>query len=228
MSGFIESLQNVIQNSSWLAPFAAFLGGMLTASNPCVLAMIPLAMGFVGGTKERAGWKYAVLISLFFVLGLTTTFTAMGIVAVAFGKLFGNVGNFWKYIVAIVCFLIGLHLFDVKFLQFKSKKRLGNPKSKGILGAYLLGLLFGFVSAPCAGPILVLLLTVMAAKANYAYGALLLFAYSLGHCMLVLVAGTSVGIATSLISSEKFQKVNYYFRRVAAVLIIAVGIYLIL
>jgi len=228
MGSFLQTLQNIIQGNSWLAPFAAFLGGMLTASNPCVIAMIPLAMGLVGGTKERVGWLNAFIISLFFVLGLATTFMAMGIVAVAFGRMFGDVGGYWKYIVAVICFLVALHLFDVRFLQFKAKKKLANPKTKGILGAYLLGLLFGVVSAPCAAPILVLLLTIMASKANYLYGSILLLAYSIGHCVLIVIAGTSIGIASTLISSDKFQKFNCYFRRVAGVLIIGVGIYMVL
>jgi len=82
--------------------------------------------------KEKAGWHYALFISLFFVLGLSTTFVTMGIIAVALGKMFGDIGGgFWKYVIAAICLLMALHLFDVKFLQFKGKKKIGGTRYKG-------------------------------------------------------------------------------------------------
>jgi cytochrome c biogenesis protein CcdA len=101
-----------------------------------------------------------------------------------------------------------------------------NPHLKGGLGAFLLGLLFGVVSAPCAAPILVVLLTYLAASnSSVAYGAFLLLVYALGHCALIVVAGTSVGAAKAIVENKKLTAATDTLRRVAGVLIVAVGAY---
>jgi cytochrome c-type biogenesis protein len=95
-----------------------------------------------------------------------------------------------------------------------------------VLGALVLGLLFGFVSAPCAAPILVVLLTYLAgANASVPYGGLLLLVYGLGHSVLILVAGTSVGAAQRLIDSRSLNRATGILRRVAGAVIVLVGLY---
>ncbi|RME22726.1 MAG: hypothetical protein D6806_12510 [Deltaproteobacteria bacterium] len=100
------------------------------------------------------------------------------------------------------------------------------PKVRGLLGALLLGLLFGLVSTPCAAPILVVLLTYLAgANASVAYGGLLLLVYALGHSALIIIAGTSMGAARKLIESKRAARVNLWLSRVAGGVIVLVGIY---
>jgi cytochrome c biogenesis protein CcdA len=95
------------------------------------------------------------------------------------------------------------------------------------LGAFLLGLLFGVVSTPCATPILAVLLVHIASKGNLAYGGLLLFLYALGHCALILIAGTSMGLAKRIIESRGFNTGLAYLRKGSGVLIILIGFYFI-
>ena len=71
----MENAQTYVHTNPWLALVAVFLGGLLTASNPCVLAMIPLTIGFVSGGKSVNSAKSAFLFSLFFILGLSVMFT---------------------------------------------------------------------------------------------------------------------------------------------------------
>jgi cytochrome c biogenesis protein CcdA len=178
-----------------LAVLAVFVGGVLTASNPCVLAMIPLMMSFVAGQEDlTVGPLRAFLYSLVFVAGLAITFTVLGVAAALAGSLYGDVSKVWNWIVAAVCLVMGLHLMGV--LKFSIPVPLEvQPKTRGIVGAFIMGLLFGVVSAPCAAPILVVLLTYLAGSgSSVAYGALLLL-YALGHSMLILLAGTSMGFA---------------------------------
>ena len=95
-------------------------------------------------------------------------------------------------------------------------------------GALIMGLLFGVVSAPCAAPILVVLLTYLAGTgASVAYGALLLLTYALGHSVLILIAGTSMGLARKLIESQGFNRATDLLRRGAGLVIIGVGIFFI-
>jgi len=205
MEALLGDINLLIQTSPWLAPLAVLVGGALTASNPCVLAMIPLTMAFVGAYQGASGAKKAFSFSLLFILGLTITFTLLGLVAALMGRMVGDVGNFWPYLVAAVCLVMGLHLLDIlKFdLPLVTAWR---PQKPGPLGAFLLGLLFGVVSTPCATPILAVLLVYIASKGNLAYGGLLLFLYALGHCLLILIAGTSMGSAKRIIESRGLKK----------------------
>jgi cytochrome c biogenesis protein CcdA len=216
-----------IHTNAWLALVAVFLGGIITASNPCVLAMIPLMMSFVAGRKdEKASISRASLYSFVFILGLAVTFTALGMVAALAGKIYGDVSAVWNWIVAIVCVLMGLHLAGVVTVPIPSLAGKLQPKIRGYLGALLLGLLFGLVSAPCAAPILIVLLTYLAGSgASIAWGALLLLVYALGHSVLILIAGTSMGAARTLLENKKTTRALDILRRAAGFVVVLVGIY---
>ena len=224
--GLLENAGQYIQTNPWLGIVAVFVGGMLTASNPCVLAMIPLTMSFVAGQKgQQASPLRAFLLSLVFVLGLAITFVVLGMVAALAGSMYGEVSGAWTWIVAAVCLVMGLHLLGV--LNFTIPMPLNvQPKTRGVVGALLMGLLFGVVSAPCAAPILVVLLTYLAGSgASVPYGALLLLVYALGHSVLILAAGTSMGLARKLIESQGITRATDIMRRAAGVVIIGVGVF---
>src|SRR5512136_1706473 len=145
MNGIFGDIAALLRHSPWLAVVAVFLGGVTTALNPCVLAMIPLLMSVVAGNRETTTVKRSLVFSLFFVLGLAITFTVLGLISALMGRMFGNVGQFWKYIVAGVCLIMGLHLLGI--LKWNLPAPAGiRIKKQGDLGAFLLGLLFGVVS----------------------------------------------------------------------------------
>lgn len=226
MESFLGNLSALIQSNPWLAPIAALVGGVLTASNPCVLAMIPLMMAFIGAYRETSGPKRAFGFSFLFVLGLTITFTVLGLIASLMGRLMGDVGRFWPYIVAGVCLIMGLQL--VGFWKWEIPwLRVRHPQKSGAMGAFLLGLLFGVLSTPCATPILAVLLVYIASKGNLTYGGFLLFLYALGHCALILVAGTSMGWAKRFIEARGMHSGFSYLRRGSGVLIILIGLFFI-
>lgn len=224
MDSILNNANELIHTNPWLAFVAVFVGGLMTASNPCVLVMIPLTIGFVGGTKEVVGLRKAFSFSLMFVLGLAITFSILGIIAALAGRLFGDVGGYWNYIVAGVCIIMGIHLMEVVQFNIPVVGAI-RPKHGGMIGAFLLGLLFGVVSTPCAAPILMVLLAFIAAKGNIVYGALLLLVYALGHCVLILVAGTSVGLAKGLIESKGLNRITNLLRKGAGCIIVLVGVY---
>jgi cytochrome c-type biogenesis protein len=224
MGSFFSDISALLQSHSWLAIAAVFLGGVTTALNPCVLAMIPLLMGVVAGHKETTTVRRSLAFSLVFVFGLSVTFTVLGLISALMGRMFGNVGLFWRYAVAGVCLVMGLHLLGI--LKWNLPVPTGfRVIKRGWIGAFLLGLLFGVVSSPCAVPILAVLLAFVAEKGNVLYGGFLLFVYALGHSALVLVAGTSVGAAKSLLESRGLRRAHAIFQKVAGILIIAIGAY---
>lgn len=216
-----ENLANTVQNNPWLAPAAAFAGGLLTAANPCVLAMVPLMVGYVAGQENRSVGR-SFLLSLTFSIGLTMMFAVLFLATWAASSLLK--ASWWTYVAAGVCLLMGLHLVGLTRLQIPAPAGM-QPKQKGFIGALLLGLLFGLVSLPCAGPVLLALLSIMPLN-GAAFGAILLVAYSLGHCGLVLAGGTSIGMVQRLADSRGWNCGADVFRRLAGVLILLVGVYL--
>lgn len=224
MEHLFGDISQLIQQSPWLAPLAVFIGGVMTASNPCVLAMIPLVISMVTGYEKATSIKKSVFFSLLFILGLSVTFTILGLISSLAGRMFGDVGSFWKYLVAAVCLLMGIHLLGLFKFNINMPGSI-NIKKGGSIGAFLLGLLFGIVSTPCAVPILAVLLAYVASKGNVAYGGFLLFIYALGHSALILIAGASMGAAKKLIESKELRKTNLFLQKAAGVIIILVGVY---
>ncbi len=220
---FAENLACVIQTNFWLAPLAALLGGLLTAANPCVLAAAPLMVGYVAGQENKSVAR-SFLLSLMFAIGLTIMFGLIWFGVWSASTLLPTA--WWIYVAAAVCFLMGLHLLGA--LHFTLPVPAGlKPKQKGVIGALLLGLLFGLISLPCAGPVLGALIVVTPLY-GMAFGILLLVAYSLGHCGLVLVGGTSMGLVQKLADSKGWNLGTNVLRRVAGVLIIGVGVWVLL
>lgn len=227
MEGFFGDINQLIHTNPWLAFAAVFVGGLLTASNPCVLAMIPLTVGMIGGYRETRGVKKAFLFSLIFVLGLCVTFTILGVIAALAGKMMGTGFGFFKYIVAAICLVMGLQMMEVINLNIPALQA-ARPKHGGVIGAFILGLLYGFVATPCAVPILAVLLAFIATKGNIIYGGSLLLTYAIGHTSLIVVAGTSMGAAKTMLESKKFVKAGNILRKVAGAIIILVGLWFIL
>jgi cytochrome c-type biogenesis protein len=226
VADLIGNIGDIVQTQGWLAFPACFFGGVVSSASPCVLAMIPLVIGYVGGYAEGSQ-KKAVQYSLMFVLGLTITFTILGIIAGVMGKLFGNVGSFWKYVLPLLAILLGLYLLGLlKFNIGMSQRYL--PKRKALFGALLMGLLFGIIASPCATPILAVILTFAATKQNIAYSGGLLLSYALGHWLLVLGAGISVGFAQKVLASKGVSNFSNYSKKAGGVLLIGVGIYLLI
>lgn len=224
MNEWLETLGNVVQSHGWVAFPACFLAGVISSASPCVLAMIPLVIGYVSGYSEGSP-KKAVQYSLVFTLGLTITFTILGVIAGALGRLFGDVGGFWKYVLPPVAIVLGLFLLVGFKLNVSISQRF-MPKQKALLGAFLMGLFFGVVASPCATPVLAVILTFAATQERIAYsGALLLF-YALGHWVLVLGAGISAGFAQRVLESRGIANVSEYSKRIGGVFLILAGLYL--
>jgi cytochrome c biogenesis protein CcdA len=227
LAELVAKAGDYIHASPLLALGAVFVGGLLTASNPCVLAMVPLMMSYVAGDRSQGhSLARSFLLSLTFVTGLAVTFTALGMIAALAGRMYGEVSGTWNWIVAVVSLLMGLHLMGVLTVPIPSLGGRLAPKVRGLLGAFLLGLLFGVVSAPCAAPILIVLLTYLAGSgSSVAWGAMLLLTYALGHSVLILAAGTSIGAARALLENKNATHLLGRLRQVAGAAIVLVGVY---
>jgi cytochrome c-type biogenesis protein len=225
MEPLLNHLSESLSGNPFLAYLGVFLGGILSSSSPCVLATIPLVIGYVGGYSGGDRRK-ALLYSLTFILGLSITFTILGAIASFIGGLFGVVGRTWYFIVGGVAIAIGLHLIGLYHWNLGVSVHF-QPEQRGILGAFLLGLIFGIVSSPCATPILVLILTFVASRGEVLYGTSLLFVYAIAHCALIFVAGVAAGFAESFIRSKGVSNVATWGKRIGGSVVFLVGTYMV-
>ena len=216
-----ESLIQVVQGNAWLAPLAAFAGGLMTAANPCVLAMVPLMVAYVAGQEARSTAR-SFFLSLIFSAGLVGMFSVLFLVPWAASSILR--ADWWSYVAAGVCLLMGLHLVGALTWRLPSFGMV-QPKYRGVVGAFLLGLLFGLVSLPCAGPVLLAVLSLVPLKGSL-YGGVLLVSYGLGHCGLILIGGTSMGLVQRIADSEKWNRSLGVMRGGTGVVIFLIGLYL--
>ena len=223
MEALFNNIQHIIQNQHTLAIFAVFIGGLISAASPCVLAAIPLIIGYVGGYSEGDKRK-AALFSLVFVLGLSITFTLLGAAASAMGQFLGFMGR-WLYIgLAVIAIVMGLQLMGMISIPLPFQKTKA-VNTKGLLGAFLLGILTGTVSSPCATPVLAVILAYVSTQGDMIYGSSLLFVYALGHCALIFIAGLSVGLTESIVGSRGITNFSLYAKRLSGAILVVVGIY---
>ena len=207
-----------------IAYFSVFIAGLISSFSPCVLITIPLVISYVGGYAE-GNVKRSFSFSLAFVIGLSITFTILGAVASLAGTLLGDVGSFWKYILAAVAIVMGLQMMGILNFQIPTP-RMVKTEQKGLIGAFLLGMLFGIASSPCATPVLALILTFVASKHNLAYGTSLLFVYALAHTVLIFLVGVSTGAADFFLRSRHVQKLSDYSHKISGLVFVLIGLFL--
>lgn len=218
---FLDNIEQVIAAYPILAFGAVFLAGVLSSASPCVLVTIPLVVGFVGGYSDGDRWK-AFRYSLSFILGLSLTFTAFGAAAGILGTMFGTLGGWWYVAAGTVAMVMGLQMAGLYEIPLPVRRDY-KPKQGGMVGAFLLGLFFGVASSPCATPALVILLTYVATKGQVLYGITLLFTYAVGHCLLMLLAGTCTGFVEAFIKAKGIVNFSTRAKRVSGIIITAVG-----
>ncbi len=201
MEGFLQGLEGYLSASPLLAYIAVFLGGVLTSFTPCVYPMIPITIAYIGGRSGESRLK-GLSLSIFYVIGMAATYSALGAFAALTGKLFGaaSTNPILYLIVANIFIFLGLSMLDVFALPIPSflTSRQPGKKSGGYLGAFLVGLLAGTVAAPCTAPVLGVVLTYVAAEQNVLYGITLLFIFSIGLGTLLIIVGTFAGLMSSL------------------------------
>lgn len=221
---WLDGLSLLIGYNLWLAPLLALAAGLLTSITPCSLSSVPLVINYVGGYAKN-DVKKALRYSLVFCLGMTITFAVLGITASLIGRIFLGAGTWWYIILGIIMVLMAMQMWEIINIIPQSGAITKNTK-RGYLGALLTGLLGGLFSSHCALPVLVVLLAMVAKTGSILYGALLLLIYSLGHSVLLVVAGTSIGFVKKVSDSKKYARFNQIFKIILGALILAIGLYM--
>jgi len=228
MTRLFSVLTQAVEGSPGVALAAALLWGVLSILlSPCHLASIPLIVGFID-EQGRITTRRAFLISLLFALGILITIAAIGAVTAAAGRMMGDLGGWGNYAVAVVFLVVGLHLLDVIPLPWSGPGQVG-LRGKGMLAAFILGLVFGIALGPCTFAYMAPMLgvTFREAASNPGYGVLLLAMYGVGHCSVIVLAGTCTELVQRYLNWNERSKGAVVLRKICGGLVILGGFYLI-
>lgn len=224
MNEILETMSEIVKNNFWIAPIISLLAGILASFTPCSLSSVPLIIGYVGGTGIN-NTKKAFKLSLVFALGMAITFTILGALASMLGKFMQGGGNWWYIILGILMVMMALQTFEI-FVFIKPTSLQTKNTKKGYLGALIAGILGGIFSSPCSTPVLVVLLALVANSGNMIWGISLLLLYSIGHSILVVIAGTSIGTVKKLTQNKKYGKVSDVLKYIMGTIILFIGFYM--
>jgi cytochrome c-type biogenesis protein len=225
---FFTQLSRAVEGTWAVALAASFVWGVLSIIlSPCHLASIPLIVGFID-EQGRISTKRAFAISTLFATGILVTIAATGVVAALLGRIMGDIGGWVNYVVAIVFFAVGLHLLGMIPMPWSGPAQVG-MKRRGALAAFILGLVFGIALGPCTFAYMapMLAVTFRLASTNLAYGILLLLAYGVGHCSVIVLAGTFTEVVQRYMNWTEKSKGAVILKKICGVLVLLGGLYLI-
>jgi cytochrome c-type biogenesis protein len=228
MAELFTRLTQAVEGAWFIAVAASFVWGILSiVLSPCHLASIPLIVGFID-EQGRISTRRAFWISTLFSVGILITIAAIGAVTAAAGRMMGDVGAYGNYFVALIFFVVGLHLLDVIPNPFSGPGQVG-MKRKGLLAAFILGLVFGIALGPCTFAYMAPMLgvTFKLASTNLSYGIFLLLVYGIGHCSVIVFAGTFTEVVQRYMNWNEKSKGAVILKKICGVLVILGGLWLI-
>lgn len=228
MQELFTTLTHAVEGTPLIAVSAAFIWGILSILlSPCHLASIPLIVGFID-EQGRTSTRRAFYISTLFAVGILITIAAIGAVTAAAGRMMGDVGRYGNYFVALIFFVVGLHLLGVIPMPWSASGRVG-MKRKGMLAAFILGLVFGIALGPCTFAYMAPMLgvTFKLASVNLLYGVFLLIIYGAGHCSVIVFAGTCTELVQRYMNWNQESKGAVILKKTCGILVLLGGVYLV-
>ena len=222
----LENISGLIRSNFWLAPVLALAAGLLTSVMPCSLSSVPLVVAYVGGSGRKEP-SAAFRFSLVFAFGMAITFTALGAGASFFGMLlnFGTGGR-WYIALGGLMILMALQTWGIITI-IPSTYAQGKNSRKGYFGALIMGVLGGLFSSPCATPVLIALLALVARSGNPPGVYSCCFCIRSGIALLVIVAGTFMGVAGKLTKSGSYGAFAKILNIALGLAILLAGLYFI-
>ncbi len=220
-------LTRSVEGTPAIAIIASLIWGVLSILlSPCHLASIPLIVGFIG-QQGQMRTRRAFAISTLFAVGILITIGIIGAITALAGRMMGDIGPWGNYFVAAVFLLVGLVLLDVIPMPSSGPSQVG-MKRKGLLAAFILGLVFGVALGPCTFAFMAPMLgvTFKLAATNIAYGVLLLAVYGVGHCAVIVLAGTFTEVVQHYLNWNEKSKGAAILKKVCGVLVILGGLYM--
>jgi len=195
--------------------------------SPCHLASIPLIVAYVGGQEQALKPKQAGVYSFLFTLGLFISIALIGIVCALLGRMLGDVGNYWQILVGAVLIWVALGMLGVEKCSM-SGSLLYRLNLKGLSGAFVLGLAYGILSGSCTFGFIAPILAIITIQQQVATGIFYILLFAVGHCLPIVLAGSSTAAVRKLMENSTWQGAGTWFRRAAGVIVVLLGVYFIL
>jgi cytochrome c-type biogenesis protein len=221
-------LTNLLAGNPLLGLLGAFLWGILSILlSPCHLASIPLIVGFIS-QQDRLTTRKAFRISLAFALGILTTIALIGVVTSLLGRMMGDIGRWSNYLVAGIFVLVGLYLLGIIKLDLSGAAN-AKTRGKGAWAGFLLGLIFGLALGPCTFAYMAPILAIVLAKSSSSlvYGVPLLLAYGIGHCAVIVFAGTFTRVIENYLRWNESSKALNLVKKACGLLLFIAAAYMI-
>ena len=228
LENIFTSLTHAVEGAPPVALAASFAWGVLSILlSPCHLASIPLIVGFID-EQGRISTRRAFAISTLFATGILITIALVGAITAAAGRMLGDIGAYGTYIIAAIFILVGLHLLGLIPMPWSGPGQVG-LKRRGAVAAFILGLLFGIALGPCSFAYMapMLAVTFRLAETRLWYGILLLLAYGVGHCAVIVLAGTFTESVQHYLNWNERSGGALILKKICGVLVICGGLYLI-
>lgn len=202
MDYLIKIVSENLSGGNPLAYIFVLIAGIITGFTPCVYPVIPIIVGYIGAMQVKSR-SIAFFLSISYVVGMSVTFSVLGLIASLTGKMFGTVqSNPWTYIfvgnVILIMAMWFMDIISIPLPAFSTPK----IKGKGFVPAFFLGLVSGVIAAPCTAAVLAIILSYVATAQNVLFGTTLLFTYAIGLGSLIIIVGTFTGFVNTLMKSE--------------------------
>jgi cytochrome c-type biogenesis protein len=225
---FLLTINEWIAGGTAIAALGCFLWGMVSVVfSPCHLASIPLIVAYVGGQQQILKPRQAVYYSFVFTLGLFITIALIGIICALLGRMLGDVGKYWQILVGLILIWVALGMFGVERCSM-SGSLLYRLKLTGLLGAFILGLAYGVLSGSCTFGFIAPILAIITIQQKVATGILFILLFAIGHCLPIVVAGSSTAAVKGILENSRWQGAANWFRKGAGVVIGILAIYFII
>lgn len=210
-----------------IAAAGCFFWGVISVLfSPCHLASIPLIVGYVGGQEKMVQPKQAGIYSVLFTTGLFVTIALIGIICALLGRMLGDVGNYWQILVGIILIWVALGMLGVEKCAM-SGSLLYRLNLKGKFGAFALGLAYGVLSGSCTFGFIAPILAIITVQEKVATGVILITLFALGHCLPIVIAGSSTAAVKKLLENSTWNGAGMWFRKLAGTTIAILGGYFI-
>jgi len=228
MDSFFIIVNEWITSGTTLAAAGCFLWGMISiVFSPCHLASIPLIVAYVGGQEKILKPREAGFYSVAFTSGLFITIALIGIICALLGRMLGDVGNYWQILIGFVLVWVALGMLGVEKCAM-SGNLLYRLNLRGLSGAFALGLAYGILSGSCTFGFIAPILAIITVQQKVATGVLFIFLFAIGHCLPIVVAGSSTAAVKSLLENSMWQGAGNWFRKGAGAVIGVLGLYFII
>jgi cytochrome c-type biogenesis protein len=217
-----------IAGGTAVAALGCFVWGMISVVfSPCHLASIPLIVAYVGGQQTILKPREAGFYSVAFTSGLFITIALIGIICALLGRMLGDVGNYWQILIGLILVWVALGMLGVEKCSM-SGSLLYRLNLKGIFGAFALGLAYGVLSGSCTFGFIAPILAIITIQQKVATGILFILLFAIGHCIPIVVAGSSTAAVKGLLENSTWQGAGNWFRKGAGAVIIMLAIYFII